>query len=75
MDKIDTLGIQKILHKISLLQLKEMKKLERDKNKFMEEYMYLQPKIEDYLYLQTGIELDEYYASILHLKLDEDKEY
>ena len=41
MDKVDVLGIQKILHKISLVQLKELKKYENNKNKFMEEYMFL----------------------------------
>jgi hypothetical protein len=47
----DMLAQQEALHKIQLVQLNALKQLQNNQNKLLEEYMYINPKVQDYFYL------------------------
>jgi len=54
----EILATQRLLHKITLAELVRLKGFKQDKNKLLEEYMYLESRVEDYFYMKTGMEID-----------------
>ena len=51
----DILRILNLLHKISIMQIKQLKNC-KDSDNLFEEYKYLKEKVQDNFYLQTGLE-------------------
>jgi hypothetical protein len=54
----EILSTQRLLHKLTLAELVRLKAYKHEKNKLLEEYMYLESRIEDYFYMKTGMEID-----------------
>jgi hypothetical protein len=54
----EVLATQRLLHKITLAELVRLKAFKQDKNRLLEEYMFLESRVEDYFYMKTGMELD-----------------
>ena len=51
----DILRILNLLHKISIVQIKQLKN-SKDAESLFEEYKYLKEKVADNFYIQTGLE-------------------
>jgi hypothetical protein len=55
----DILRILTLLHKISIVQIKQLKNC-KDADTLFEEYKYLKEKISDTFYMQTSLEQHEF---------------
>ena len=73
LDRKELIEIHKILHKISIDHLKDLKKLPIDK--LQSELALIQQVLADKLCLATGIETEELDAQTEKLNLEQDEEY
>ena len=55
----DILRILNLLHKITIVQIKELKNC-KDSEALFEEYKYMKEKVQDNFYMQTGLEQHEF---------------
>ena len=73
LDRKELIEIHKILHKISIDHLKDLKKLPIDK--LQSELALIQQVLADKLCLATGIETEDHDAQTEKLNLEQDEEY